>query len=540
MANQYTDVQIKSSGRYVIEPRGLRISNVDESDDGIYTCRAAVIQTGELVERTIRVEVQIVPHIGTIPAELEAVEEQPFSVQCNATGKPRPEYTWIKDSTQENVAGADRFLVNPLTGQLSITRVHKDDYGTYTCVAKNAAGHEQKRTLLNVLVRPRIYELLNITVAEDREAAIVCKATGRPAPEITFRRWGSREELTNGAQPSDDRVILEQKFDESLGEAVGTLRITKLMRSDDGLYECVARNRGEQAFRVGHITVEYKPSFEHMKALPPVFTWDERRANLSCLAQGFPNATIEWRWNDRLIKDLGDANLLVEGSGPRSDLLVTPRDARYYTGYKCIATNRLGRVEHMMQLRQARVPDLIPQAKARVVTATTITFDVLSPATEPGLPITAFSVQFLQLPAVDWAFAHNRTWSPDSLYIVEGLQPRTMYHFRFASRNMVGLSQWAAFVQQSTPQRSVPEAPRILLQSAAQSAEDVGSAESTSAERADRVHVSPYSDHIELSWSVPADNGEPINSYQVRYCPVSVFVVFFSCETKYWSSDVWN
>lgn len=465
----------------------------------------------------------IKPQIGTLPTELETVEEQSFSVQCNATGKPRPQFTWIKDSTQQNVANADRFLVNPITGQLSITRVHKDDYGTYTCMAKNSAGNDEKQTLLNVLVRPRIYELLNVTVPEDREAAIICKATGRPAPEITFRRWGSQEELVNGAQPEDDRIVLEQRFDESLGEAAGTLRISKLMRSDDGLYECVARNRGEQAFKVGHITVEYKPTFEHMKNLPPVFSWEERRANLSCLAQGFPNATIEWRLNDRLIRDLADPNLQVEGSGPRSDLLVTPRAPRYYTAYKCIASNRLGRVEHMMELRQARVPEIIPQAKPKVVTATTITFDIISPATELGLPLTAISVQFREVTQPDWAYAFNRTWSPDSLYIVEGLRPQTTYSFRFSARNMVGLGQWGAFVQQSTPKRSAPEAPRILLSkaTAVENEEENPAPEPGVTERPDRVHVSPYSDHIELSWSVPADNGEPINSYQVRYCPVS-------------------
>lgn len=78
-------------------------------------------------------------------------------------------------------------MVNPQTGQMSITRVTQEDYGTYTCIAKNAAGHDEAKTLLNVLIRPRIYGLINVTLAENREGALVCEATGRPAPEITFR-----------------------------------------------------------------------------------------------------------------------------------------------------------------------------------------------------------------------------------------------------------------------------------------------------------------------------------------------------------------
>lgn len=34
------------------------IKNVEESDDGTYTCRAVVIQTGELSERNIKLEVK--------------------------------------------------------------------------------------------------------------------------------------------------------------------------------------------------------------------------------------------------------------------------------------------------------------------------------------------------------------------------------------------------------------------------------------------------------------------------------------------------
>lgn len=87
---------------------GLTIRNVEETDDGIYTCRAAVIETGELVERNIRVEVLIKPVVSTFTEELEAIEDEAFSVFCNSTGKPAPQYTWVKDHSQLNVASADR------------------------------------------------------------------------------------------------------------------------------------------------------------------------------------------------------------------------------------------------------------------------------------------------------------------------------------------------------------------------------------------------------------------------------------------------
>lgn len=103
------------------------------------------------------------------------------------------------------------------------------------------------------------------------------------------RRFGSQEEFVSGPQPTDDgRVTLEKRTFELHGElhTVGTLRLYKAKRVDDGLYECVARNKANAAYKVGHIAVEYPPNFDHMKNIPPVYTWNQQVANLSCLAAG--------------------------------------------------------------------------------------------------------------------------------------------------------------------------------------------------------------------------------------------------------------
>ncbi|XP_062138031.1 fasciclin-2 isoform X3 [Drosophila sulfurigaster albostrigata] len=497
---------IRNDAKHVVQANGLLVRNVAETDDGIYTCRAAVIDTGELLERTIRVEVYITPVITHLATTLEAVEGKPFAANCTATGKPVPEISWIRDSAQQNVAEADRFQVNPQTGLLTISSVMQEDYGTYTCMAKNAAGLVDQKTKLNVLVRPAVYELYNVTGVTGKEIAITCRARGRPAPAITFRRWGSEEPFVAGFQSDDARISLEQHKDEERGESSGTLRIMKSTRQDDGLYQCIATNKGDTAYKTGHIAVEFPPDFSHMKDLPPVFSWEQRVANLSCLAMGIPNATIEWRWNGRNIKDLFDTNLKIEGTGPRSDLIVHPVTRQYYSAYKCVATNIHGTAEHDMQLKEARIPDAVTTARPRQLTATTITFEIIGPATELGLPILAFSVQYKELQNPDWSTALNRSWSPDSPYIVEGLRPQTVYTFRFAARNQVGLGNWGVNQQQSTPRRSAPEEPKPLHSPVQNDKEEP-------------VVVSPYSDHFELRWGVPADNGEPIDHYQIKYCP---------------------
>lgn len=175
---------------------------------------------------------------------------------------------------------------------MSVTRVDEFDRGIYKCIAKNNAGFAETQMNLNVIVKPKIFELKNITVPVNEEAIIICKSRAFPPAFVTFRRWGTREEFRLGSQAFDDRITLEQDVNPETGETIGTLVITNLRRSDDGLYQCVARNKGDSAFETGHIAVEYPLNFDHIKDLPPVFSWEERVANLSCMAMGIPNATI--------------------------------------------------------------------------------------------------------------------------------------------------------------------------------------------------------------------------------------------------------
>lgn len=282
----------------------MLIKNVELTHDGVYTCRAAVIQTGELMERNIKLDVQLKPEITSLEKVYTAIEGQEFSVRCIGTGKPAPEFKWI-NREQKDMSRYDRFSVVAHNGQMSITSVEEKDYGTYTCIAKNSAGFVEQKMELNVIVKPKIYELWNVTVPIGADYTnLTCKAKGRPPPSITFRRWGSREEFTLGTQENDDRIRLEENPNDLEGETWGVLHIRNTLRSDDGLYQCIARNEGDEAYKTGHITVEYGPSFEHMKNLPPVYSWEQRPANLSCLAMALPNATIEWRWNERLIRGI--------------------------------------------------------------------------------------------------------------------------------------------------------------------------------------------------------------------------------------------
>lgn len=93
--------------------------------------------------------------------------------------------------------------------------------------------------------------------------------------------------------------------------------------------------------------------------------------------------------------EMSDKFLQIIEDGPRSDLIVTPVSRQYYSAFKCIAQNKIGRAEHMMELREAHLPSAVAQAKPLIVTATTITFDIIGPPTDLGMPIKAVSINLI-------------------------------------------------------------------------------------------------------------------------------------------------
>lgn len=346
--------------------------------------------------------------IEEILSPVDIVEGETGNIECKASGKPPPMFTWVKSLTQQNLSNADRFGVDPVTGALTITNVNRDDTGEYQCSAVNAAGIATANILVNVIVKPKIMEFLNKTVVEGKDVDIKCKAFGRPPPQVTFRKFTIDKPYMIGTQPQDDRIIVKNDVDDSSSETVGTLSIMKALTDNDGLYECVAKNTGGVAYKNGHLTVEFPPSFRSMPNVT-IWSWEQRPVNLTCIAESIPNATIRWTLHgDQRIDH--DPMIQQFGNGPISTLKVTPIDRRYYTNYKCIAMNPHGTREHFLELREATKPSELLNIKMVDVTATTIRFDLLPPV-HPDLPVKTITVQYKETSKLNWQMAKNKTWS---------------------------------------------------------------------------------------------------------------------------------
>ncbi|KAG5882838.1 hypothetical protein JTB14_008020 [Gonioctena quinquepunctata] len=500
---------IKTNEKFVVGADRLLIRNVTEADDGVYKCTAIELSTGQFKTRNIKVEVQVPPQIQPINP-ITIIEGESASVKCIATGKPPPTYQWIKQNDRQDLSRTDRFNVKENTGELIMNRVEFSDDGIYKCTAENTVDRVETTVRINVLVRPRIYSFINVTAPVKGQAELVCKSYGRPPPRVIFRKLSNREPFRVGQQLDDRRITLEQQFFEEKGEALGTLIISNLSRSDDGLYECIAENTAGTGYKNGHIAIEFPPTFERTKDLPPVWSWDNKPGNLTCLPEAIPNATIIWRYAGIEIQD--GPNFQKIGNGPSSFLIIKPQnEKRLFTQYECIASNKLGQASIKIQLKQAFVPGPVAQVRAESVTATTIKFSIIPANNFDGLPLRSYTIRYKPERELNWEFARNHTWSFGAPYILENLTPEETYHFQIVAKNDVGMGNFRNMESITMPRRSEPAEPKILMEMHNQKDEN-------NSNRDDMIALSPYADHFELRWSVPNDNGDPIQNYFVRYC----------------------
>ncbi|KAM6969931.1 junctional adhesion molecule 3B [Aplochiton taeniatus] len=134
------------------EPATLVIINATRTDTAHYRCEVTAANDQKtfdeiLISLVVRVK-PVVPKCSipkSVPvgksAELRCVEEEGF---------PKSQYQWFrnKEEIPDDPKTSPKFFnasytLNPETGTLKFSAVRKDDAGTYSCRAKNDAGHSE-------------------------------------------------------------------------------------------------------------------------------------------------------------------------------------------------------------------------------------------------------------------------------------------------------------------------------------------------------------------------------------------------------------
>ena len=129
------EMRVRRDSRYrVTEAGDLVIDGFDQSDTGTFECQLETDSDRPIFIRHSLEEARV-PRVRLVPARGEVVveEKENTTVRCEATGRPPPGLTWSRLE-----AGAGQLLSRG--GELSLTRVSRDEAGEYRCSADNGVG----------------------------------------------------------------------------------------------------------------------------------------------------------------------------------------------------------------------------------------------------------------------------------------------------------------------------------------------------------------------------------------------------------------
>ncbi|XP_020621934.1 hemicentin-1-like isoform X3 [Orbicella faveolata] len=198
------------------------------------------------------------PSLTTVPTNQTIIEDAMTTLNCVATGNPKPKVTWIRDGK----------IVT--TGNTLTLQAKKDLSGKYWCSADNGLNSTVNASAyLDVLFPPS----LNITpsdqtIMENEEVTFHCTATGNPTPDITWLKDGKTVGM-------GDTLSFKAKSEKS------------------GKYWCSADNGLDTTVNTSaSLDVQFAPSLITTPTDQTVL--ESETATFHCNATGNPTPTITW------------------------------------------------------------------------------------------------------------------------------------------------------------------------------------------------------------------------------------------------------
>ncbi|XP_029456905.1 leucine-rich repeats and immunoglobulin-like domains protein 1 [Rhinatrema bivittatum] len=243
----------------------LHLRHVTFAHEGRYQC-IITNHFGSTYSSRARLTVNVLPSFIKTPRDITIRTGTTARLECAAEGHPTPEIAWQKDGGTDFPAARERRMhVMPDDDVFFIMDVKIEDMGVYSCTAQNSAGSVSANASLTVLETPSlVLPLEDRVVAAGATVALQCKATGSPAPRITWLKSDEpliiteRHHFTPGNQLLIIRnVVLEDagKYTCEMSNTLGTERAHSQL-SISPIAGCIAEQaRMESTMTVGIITI---------------------------------------------------------------------------------------------------------------------------------------------------------------------------------------------------------------------------------------------------------------------------------------------
>uniref|UniRef100_A0A3P9LQ31 Obscurin-like protein 1 n=1 Tax=Oryzias latipes TaxID=8090 RepID=A0A3P9LQ31_ORYLA len=281
------------------------------------------------------------------PLSLRVDRGEDAAFSCKLWGTPLPLVTWEKDGKKLNdIFESSHFSVTNQDGgwfQLKIYRTRMPDKGVYTCKAMNCHGEalagavllvesvperEDSRISLNShsnsqwspksrggrLSLSKLVEETSVSaskvkkfaVTEGKHAKFRCFVTGKPKPEIIWKKDGVPLE------PGRRHLIFEDR------EGYYTLKVLYCKVQDTGLYVCAASNALGNTLSAVHLTVQ-GPAVKFRRPLKDEEVKERDAAVLECEV---PDETVQTAWYLEDQRLMPSSKYAMEQKGTRRRLTI--------------------------------------------------------------------------------------------------------------------------------------------------------------------------------------------------------------------------
>ncbi|XP_054460356.1 basement membrane-specific heparan sulfate proteoglycan core protein-like [Anoplopoma fimbria] len=300
----------------------LTVANARPDNQGQYRCVASN-SVGRNTATAV-LNVKHAPKVHLTPAgPLRVRMGDPVSVECRATGRPRPTLTWKRQGSTLQLVTKEANDVNTIQWPV----VHPEDSGVYICQAENNEGVSEVKVEVIVAGLPGApvasVGATEMTVVDGHTVTMECQASGSPPPVITWSKL---------------RAPLPWKHT----MAGGVLTLTSVGRQDSGQYICNATNIHGYSEAYTQMEVESPPYATSLPDQVRLRPGDALR--VQCLAHGSHPIQFEW--------SRGERGSLPPGAETTKDgkLLIAHVRLSDSGTYKCVATNHIGSSEALAKV----------------------------------------------------------------------------------------------------------------------------------------------------------------------------------------------
>uniref|UniRef100_A0A8C8II49 Neural cell adhesion molecule L1-like protein n=1 Tax=Oncorhynchus tshawytscha TaxID=74940 RepID=A0A8C8II49_ONCTS len=200
----------------------LTINNIEEEDDGKYTCEARN-SVGDTVHY-FNVMVEEPPRWQPEPPKGQlAVVGSDVHIKCSASGKPRPVISWRKNG-------------QPLDGEqvlddtIVLHRARPEDSAVYQCEVSNRHGTilaNANIMIINLPPRMLTNDYQRYSVVQGRDIIMDCKVFSSPPSTVSW----NKDDTTESVEGERFSVFKN-----------GSLQINQAGKEDSGEYVCFATN----------------------------------------------------------------------------------------------------------------------------------------------------------------------------------------------------------------------------------------------------------------------------------------------------------